>query len=209
MSAGIRCSVKNRTRLCDGSEMRLNNSSSACAGYPLAAVVLWCLYIACPVLTQADVECLKTVTCDDNVSRNGQSSCFKGIAEVRRHHVIGTDNGIRLFSFAGEDLRSKPCGTVLPLIAVNDVRFCMKQLCRFHKPCNTFLRIRIALESGKAQESAAMMLPDQVRRHVIERPFLRDLYGIESVGSIACVDAGDVCLVDPICDALFQSRFLE
>ncbi len=54
-----------------------------------------------------------------------------------------------------------------------------------------------------------MMLPDQVRRHVIKCPFLRDLYGIESVGDTACVDAGDVCLVDPICDALFQSRFLE
>lgn len=111
--------------------------------------------------------------------------------------------------FPGKDLLSEPDRTVLSVIAVNDVRFCMKQLCRFHKPCNTFLRIRIALESGKAQESAAMMLPDQVRRHVIKCPFLRDLYGIESVGDTACVDAGDVCLVDPICDALFQSRFLE
>ena len=152
---------------------------------------------------------MRIIARDADVIRDLHPAGFEGIAEVRRHDVIRTDNGIRLFSFAGEDLRSKPCGTVLPVIAVNDVRFCMKQLCRFHKPCNTFLRIRIALESGKAQESAAMMLPDQVRCHVIERPFLRYLYCFKSVETTACIHTRDTDVPYAFCYLLFQHGFLE
>ena len=152
---------------------------------------------------------MRIIARDADVIRNVHPALLQYITQHDRHDVIGTDNSIRLFSFAGQDLRSKPCGTVLPEIAVHNPAFRTVCVRCPDSSCDSCIGIRISLKTGKTQEPAAPVLFDQVNGHIIKCRLLRDLYRFKAIGTAARIDTGNACIPDMRCDLLFQCCFHE